>query len=72
MGTNNFDQGPLPDNEQMADGYYHPEDKVFLPWYMRTSPNTISEPTQSSSDGRYSLMGDLNPFPGFGTPATSC
>jgi hypothetical protein len=72
MGTNTFEQGPLPDGEQMADGYYHPEDEVFLPWYMRTSPNTVSEPTQSSSDGRYSLMGDLNPFPGFRQPATGC
>jgi hypothetical protein len=72
MGTNNFEQGPLPDGEQMADGYYHPEDEVFLPWYMRTAPNTVSEPTQSSTDGRYSLMGDLNPFSGFRVPATGC
>lgn len=72
MGTNTFDQQPLPDGETMADGYYHPEDEVFLPWYMRTAPNTVSEPTQSSSDGRYSLMGDLNPFAGFRAPATGC
>jgi hypothetical protein len=72
MGTNTFDQQVLPDGETMADGYYHPEDEVFLPWYMRTAPNTVSEPTQSGSDGRYSLMGDLNPFPGFRQPATGC
>jgi hypothetical protein len=74
MGTNTFEQGPLPDGEQMADGYYHPEDEVFLPWYMRLAPNTVSEPTQSASTnvGRYSLMGQLNPFPGFQEPATGC
>jgi hypothetical protein len=74
MGTNTFDQGPNPDGSQSADGYYHPEDEVFLPWFMRTAPNTVSEPTQSPSPniGRYSLMGDLNPFPGFRQPATGC
>jgi hypothetical protein len=73
-GTNTFEQGPLPDGETMTDGYYHPEDEVFLPWFMRLSPNTVSEPTQNPSTnvGRYTLMGDLNPFPGFRAPATSC
>ncbi len=73
-GTNTFEQGPLPDGSTMADGYYHPEDEVFLPWFMRLSPNTVSEPTQSPSQniGRYTFMGDLNPFPGFRQPATSC
>jgi hypothetical protein len=34
----------------------------------------VSEPTQSPSAniGRYTLMGDLNPFPGFRQPATGC
>jgi hypothetical protein len=74
MGTNTFRQGPNPNGTQSADGYYHPEDEVFLPWFMRTAPNTVSEPTQSPSTniGRYSLMGDLNPFPGFRQPATGC
>jgi hypothetical protein len=74
MGTNTFQQGPNPNGSQSADGYYHPEDEVFLPWFMRTSPNTTSEPTQSASTniGRYTLMGDLNPFPGFRQPATGC
>jgi hypothetical protein len=72
MGHNTFDQQTLPDGETMADGYYHPEDEVFLPWFMRTWPNTISEPTQSGSGGRYSFMGDLNPFPGFRQVATGC
>jgi hypothetical protein len=74
-GTNTFRQGPNPDGSaSSADGYYHPEDEVFLPWFMRSAPNTISEPTQSPSTniGRYTLMGDLNPFPGFRNPATGC
>ena len=73
-GTNTFAQGPNPNGSQSADGYYHPEDEVFLPWFMRTAPNTVSEPTQSPSAniGRYTLMGDLNPFPGFRQPATGC
>jgi hypothetical protein len=73
-GTNTFDQAGNPNGTQSADGFYHPEDEVFLPWFMRTAPNTVSEPTQSPSTnvGRYTLMGDLNPFPGFRQPATGC
>ena len=74
MGTNTFQQGLNPDGTQSADGYYHPEDEALLPWFMRTAPNTVSEPTQnpSANIGRYTLMGDLNPFPGFRQPATGC
>ncbi len=74
MGTNTTEQAPNPNGTQSADGYYHPEDEVFLPWFMRLAPNTVSEPTQSTSAnvGRYTLMGDLNPFPGFRQPATGC
>jgi hypothetical protein len=74
MGTNTFRQGPTPINTQVADGAYHPEDEVFLPWFMRTAPNTTSQATQSPSTniGRYTLMGDLNPYPGFRAPATGC
>jgi hypothetical protein len=74
MGTNIYFQGPNPNGTQSADGYYHPEDEVFLPWFMRLAPNNISEPTQSPSSniGRYSLMGDLNLFSGFRQPATGC
>jgi hypothetical protein len=74
MGSNSFEQGPNPNGTQSADGYYHPEDEVFAPWFFRTAPNTVSEPTQSPSTniGRYTLMGDLNPFPGFRQPATGC
>jgi hypothetical protein len=73
-GTNTFFQSPNPNGTQSADGFYHPEDEVFLPWFMRTAPNTVSEPTQtpSANIGRYTLMGDLNPFPGFRQPATGC
>ena len=74
MGTNVYFQGPNPDGSQSADGYYHPTDNVFLPWFMRVAPNNISEPTQSPSTniGRYTLMGDLNPFAGFHQPAPGC
>jgi hypothetical protein len=80
MGTNTFEQGanPLPDKAGnltfSADGYYHPEDEALLPWFMRTAPNTVSEATQTTSTnlGRYTFMGDLNPFPGFRQPATGC
>jgi hypothetical protein len=74
MGTNIYDQTPNPNGTISYDGFYHPEDEVFLPWFMRTAPNTVSEPTQSPSAniGRYTLMGDLNPFPGFRQPATGC
>jgi len=74
MGTNTTEQGPNPNGSQTADGSYHPEDEVYLPWFMRSAPNNISEPTQTASAnvGRYTLMGDLNPFPGFRQPATGC
>jgi hypothetical protein len=74
MGTNTYFQGPNPDGTQSADGYYHPEDEVFLPWFMRLAPNNVSEPTQSplTNIGRYTFMGDLNQFPDFRQPATGC
>jgi hypothetical protein len=74
IGSNTFEQGPNPNGTQSADGFYHPEDEAILPWYMRLAPNTVSEPTQSPSAniGRYTLLGDLNPFPGFRQPATGC
>jgi hypothetical protein len=74
MGINTFRQGPNPNGTQSADGYYHPEDEVFLPWFLRLAPNMVSEPTQTATAniGRYTLMGTLNPFPGFRQPATGC
>jgi hypothetical protein len=79
MGTNTYLQTPnpwtTPTNQTPSvsyDGFYHPEDEVFLPWFMRTSPNTTSEPNQTTAGGRYTLMGDLNQFSGFHQPATGC
>jgi len=73
MGTNTFRQGPNPNGTQSADGYYHPQDEAFLPWFMRLSPNNISEPTQtpSANIGRYTFMGDLNIF-NFKQPPPTC
>jgi hypothetical protein len=71
MGANAFDQGPTPNGTQVADGYYHPEDEVFLPWYMRSNPSD-AEAVQGGTTGRYTLMGNLNPFSGFHVPATGC
>ena len=66
-------QGPNPNGTQSADGYYHPEDEALLPWFLRLPSNaTGSEANQYGSGGRYTLMGDLNPFPGFRAPATGC
>jgi hypothetical protein len=73
MGTNTAFQGPNPNGTQSADGYYHPEDETLLPWFMRFPSNaTGTEANQSSVGGRYTFMGDLNPFPGFRQPATGC
>ena len=57
-----------------GDGYWHPEDEVLLPWFSREAPNHTSQPTQTTSTniGRYSFLGDLNPFQGFREPATGC
>jgi hypothetical protein len=64
IGVNTFDQNDF------SDGTYHPQDEAFLPWFMRTSPNHVSQPTQSNpAVGRYTFMGDLNPFPFFHQPA---
>jgi hypothetical protein len=70
-GTNTFEQGPTPNGTQVADGFYHPEDEVFMPWFMRLSPST-SQAVQSGTGGRYTLMGSLNPYQGFKMPATGC
>jgi hypothetical protein len=73
MGTNSAFQGPNPNGTQSSDGYYHPEDEALLPWFLRQPPTaTGSEPSQSGSGGRYTFMGDLNPFPRFRAPAAGC
>jgi hypothetical protein len=72
-GTNPYFQGPNPNGTQSADGFYHPEDEVLLPWFMRSpSDATGTEANQSGNGGRYTFMGDLNPFDGFRQPATGC
>jgi hypothetical protein len=60
------------DTNSASDGYWHPEDEVFLPWFARQAPNTTSQPSQTSAGGRYTFMGDLNPYQGFREPATGC
>jgi hypothetical protein len=74
MGTNSYFQNANPDGSVSYDGSFHPEDEALLPWFLRLAPNTVSEPTQTPSPniGRYTFMGDLNPFPGFRQPATGC
>lgn len=67
QGVNTFDQNAF------ADGSYHPQDEVFLPWFMRTSPNDVSQPTQSNpAAGRYTFMGDLNRVAFFHQPPPTC
>ena len=76
LGTNSFPADTLIDGSASPydDGTWHPEDEVFLPWFSREAPNHTSEATQTPSTniGRYTLMGDLNPFQGFREPATGC
>ena len=60
------------DSNTFADGAWHPEDEVLLPWFARQAPNTTSQPVQGGTDGRYTFMGNLNPYPGFRVPATGC
>jgi len=47
MGTNIYFQGPNPDGTQSADGFYHPEDEVFLPWFMRLARITSRSPPRA-------------------------
>lgn len=66
-GINTFDQNTW------SDGTYHPQDEAFLPWFMRTAPNHVSQPTQSDPiAGRYTFMGDLNPIAFFHQPPPAC
>ena len=74
MGVNTFRQGPNPNGSQSADGYYHPEDVVTLPWFMRQAPNLVSEPTQtpSANVGRYTFMGSLEQYAPLNAPPPPC
>ena len=69
-----FSQGSNPFFQNVfTDGTYHPEDEALLPWFMRTSPNSTSQPRQSDpTAGRYTFMGDLNPFAFFQHPPATC
>lgn len=69
--TNTFRQGPTPNGTQVADGFYHPEDEALLPWFMRLNPSP-AQINQSGTNGRYTFMGDLNPFPVFHAPPPGC
>jgi hypothetical protein len=69
--ANTFRQGPTPNGTQVADGFYHPEDEALLPWFMRLNPSP-AQTAQSGTNGRYTFMGDLNPFPVFHAPPPAC
>ena len=67
QGSNSFDQNAF------TDGAYHPEDEAFLSWFMRTSPNDVSQPMQSDPTAvRYTFMGDLNRVAVFHQPPPGC
>ena len=52
---------------------YHIQDEAFLSWFMRTTPNHVSQPTQSDpTAGRYTFMGDLNRLAFFHQPPPAC
>src|SRR5262249_32076215 len=65
---NTLDAGPY------TDGDWHMQDTVFLPWFARQAPNATSQVTQTASTlgGRYTFMGDLNPYGAFHGPANAC
>jgi hypothetical protein len=69
--VNTFRQGPTPNGTQVADGFYHPEDEALLPWFMRLNPSP-AQLAQSGTNGRYTFMGDLNPFPVFHAAPPAC
>jgi len=69
--TNTFRQGPTPNGTQVADGFYHPEDEALLPWFMRLNPSP-AQINQGGTNGRYTFMADLNPFPVFHAAPPAC
>jgi hypothetical protein len=74
IGANTFRQGPNPNGTQSADGYYHPEDLVTLPWFLHLGPNLMSEPTQTPTVnvGRYTFMGSLEHWAPLNAPPPPC
>jgi hypothetical protein len=74
-GHNTFDPPLLPDGvtaNPFVDGTFHVQEEAFLPWFMHTAPNNVSQHSQITAGGRYTFMGDLNPFPWFHQPADTC
>jgi len=69
--ANTFRQGPTPNGTQVADGFYHPEDEALLPWFMRLNPSP-AQLAQNGMNGRYTFMGDLNPFAVFHGAPPAC
>jgi hypothetical protein len=73
-GQNTFDPVLLPDGSPnpFADRMFHLPEVAFLPWFMHIAPNTVSQRAQFTNDGRYTFMGDFNPFVWFHRPADTC
>ena len=68
-GSNHYNRNPFP---PFDDGMFHVQDEALIPWFMRLpGDNTFSQPTQSGSGGRYTLMGDAS-IAEFHAPAQSC
>ena len=68
---------PLAGNSDAgSNGYWHPEDEVFLNWFARNG----QDPSLGSWDGRYTFMGPLTTgidpafgdYSGFASPAQGC
>ena len=68
MGTNTFEQGPNPNGTQSADGYYHPEDEVFSPWFLRTVAEHRLGADAKPVDEHRPLHADGRPEPVPGLP----
>lgn len=74
MGGNVYDPALLPNGTQnpFADGMFHLPEIAFIPWFMHSEPNTLSQPAQATAGARYTFMGDLNGFSWFHRPADTC
>ena len=53
VGAHNFDIN------RFSEHRYHPSDQAFLPWFMRSDPQTQSK-QHDPSVGRFTFLGDLN------------
>ena len=74
MGTNTFSQGPNPNGTQSADGYYHPEDEVFLPVvHAPRAEHRLGADAEPVDEHRpLHAHGRPEPVPGLPQPATGC